>query len=260
MKEHRKIQRLVTVILMLSMVMMNGVPSSIVSAEADTSETLNKEQVLLADSGEIDEPVVTPTVSAEPTESIEPTVMPSVSPSTEPSKTVTVTLNANGGYFDISDCPKTVTKTIKYKGKYGTLSTPVRKGYTFAGWYTGKTAGEKVTGTTVVTSTKNHSLYAHWTKVTVGKTSIVKFADTNQKNVVVTMKKVSGVNGYRIMYSRDKAFGKVKTVTTKDTTKIVTGLYKGQKYYFKVQAYKTDSTGVNVYSGWSAVKTHVTQK
>ena len=62
------------------------------------------------------------------------------------------------------------------------------------------------------------------------------------------------------MYSRDKKFGKVKTVTTKELTKIVTGLKKGQKYYFKVQAYKTDSTGARIYSGWSAVKSKVTAK
>ncbi len=74
------------------------------------------------------------------------------------------------------------------------------------------------------------------------------------------MKKVSDAKGYQIIYSRDKGFKKSKTVTTSSTTKTLTGLVKGQKYYFKVRTYKIDSTGARVYSGWSSVKTKVTAK
>ncbi|MBR6040009.1 MAG: InlB B-repeat-containing protein, partial [Clostridia bacterium] len=70
---------------------------------------------------------------------------------------IVVTLDANGG--EVS--PTTVTVT--YNSTYGTLPTPTRTGYTFDGWYTAKTGGSKVTSSTTVTTTSNHTLYAHWT-------------------------------------------------------------------------------------------------
>ena len=68
----------------------------------------------------------------------------------------TTTFDANGG--SVSQTSKTVT----YNSTYGTLPTPTRDGYTFQGWYTAKTGGTKVTSSTVVTSTSNHTLYARW--------------------------------------------------------------------------------------------------
>ena len=69
----------------------------------------------------------------------------------------TVTFNANGG--TVSEASKQVT----YNSTYGTLPTPTRTGYKFAGWYTAKSGGTKVTDTTKVTITKAQTLYAHWT-------------------------------------------------------------------------------------------------
>ena len=68
-----------------------------------------------------------------------------------------VTFNANGG--SVSEASKQVT----YNSTYGTLPTPTRTGYKFAGWYTAKSGGTKVTDTTKVTITKAQTLYAHWT-------------------------------------------------------------------------------------------------
>lgn len=70
--------------------------------------------------------------------------------------TMTVTFNANGG-----SC-STKTKTVTYGSTYGTLPTPTRNGYTFAGWYTAASGGTKVVSTTKVTKTTNHTLYAQW--------------------------------------------------------------------------------------------------
>lgn len=71
----------------------------------------------------------------------------------------TVTYDANGGTvpaasqrFDIGDV-------------YGNMPVPSRTGYQFAGWYTNRSSGTRVTGTTVVRE-RNHTLYAHWTPVT----------------------------------------------------------------------------------------------
>ncbi len=55
-------------------------------------------------------------------------------------------------------------KTLKLAvdGTYGTLPTPAEKpGYTFAGWYTAKTGGKKVTSGNP--KTDGYTLYAHWT-------------------------------------------------------------------------------------------------
>lgn len=71
--------------------------------------------------------------------------------------TYTVTFDANGG-----ECG-TDSKSVTYNSTYGTLPTPTREGYKFEGWYTSADAGTKVTSTTSVTQTENHSLYAHWT-------------------------------------------------------------------------------------------------
>lgn len=70
----------------------------------------------------------------------------------------TVTFDANGGSVDTSEKKVTFDKT------YGTLPTPKRKGFTFKGWYTQPTSGDRVKKGTTVSTAKNHSLYAHWTE------------------------------------------------------------------------------------------------
>ena len=72
---------------------------------------------------------------------------------------LTVTLNPNGG----SVSPTSTTVTCG--STYGTLPTPTRTYYNFDGWYTASSGGSKVTSSTTVTATTNHTLYAHWTHV-----------------------------------------------------------------------------------------------
>ena len=71
----------------------------------------------------------------------------------------TVSFNANGG------SAVTSTLTVTYDGTYGNLPTSTRTGYTFNGWYTAATNGNKVVSSTKVTITANQTLYAHWTVV-----------------------------------------------------------------------------------------------
>ena len=69
-----------------------------------------------------------------------------------------LTYDANGG--SVSSKTKKV-----YNGlKYGTLLTPTRKGYKFLGWFTKETDGDLIDESTIVTKTKNHTIYAHWKK------------------------------------------------------------------------------------------------
>ena len=67
-----------------------------------------------------------------------------------------VTFDANGGTVD------TNSKNVTYGNTYGTLPTPTRTGYTFAGWYTAASGGTQITSVSTVNTTANHTLYAHW--------------------------------------------------------------------------------------------------
>jgi len=71
--------------------------------------------------------------------------------------TYKVTFDANGG------TTTTTEKNVTYDSTYGTLPSPTRTGYTFAGWYTAKTGGSKVESTTKVAITSAQTLYARWT-------------------------------------------------------------------------------------------------
>ena len=72
---------------------------------------------------------------------------------------------ANQGPTYISDIKlrEYATDTKQYKTAYGTLPTSTRVGYTFSGWYTGETDGTRVTDTTTIANTNEHTLYGHWT-------------------------------------------------------------------------------------------------
>ncbi len=69
-----------------------------------------------------------------------------------------VMFDANGG--SVNQTSKTVTGST-----YGTLPTPnARSGYVFDGWYTSKTGGTKVTSSSALATSNQHTLYAHWVK------------------------------------------------------------------------------------------------
>lgn len=84
----------------------------------------------------------------------------------------TVTADAQGGTipattgWTITSGSATATKPVTYGGTYGTLPTPTRTGYTFAGWYTTATSGgTQVTSSTTVSTASNHTIYARWNKI-----------------------------------------------------------------------------------------------
>ena len=71
-------------------------------------------------------------------------------------KTFTVTFEANGGSVTPSSA------RTGSGGKLASLPTPVREGYTFAGWFTAAEGGTRVTTSTVFTD--NAAIYAHWSE------------------------------------------------------------------------------------------------
>ena len=66
----------------------------------------------------------------------------------------TVTFDPSGGSISQS------TKTVAFNSTYGVLPTPKMTGYTFLGWFTEITGGDKVESGDKVTN--NHTLFAHW--------------------------------------------------------------------------------------------------
>ena len=71
-------------------------------------------------------------------------------------KSYTAYFNANGG-----SCPL-ASKTVLPGEVYGDLPTPTRDSYTFTGWYTATSGGSRVTNSTTVSVSSNHTLYAQW--------------------------------------------------------------------------------------------------
>ena len=68
----------------------------------------------------------------------------------------TVSFDANGGSVS------STSSSVKFGSGYGELPVPTRANHGFAGWYTSKSGGNKITSETKVNIASNHTLYAHW--------------------------------------------------------------------------------------------------
>ena len=83
-----------------------------------------------------------------------------------------ITLDAEGGSMIWNgESVKNCKLPMEYGSSYGTLPTPEREGYTFAGWHDSSTKDSPVTSDTVVTATADKTIYAHWN----GNTYTVRF-------------------------------------------------------------------------------------
>ena len=104
---------------------------------------------------------------------------------TQNAVTITVSFDAAGG--SVSPASKSVTEGQAY----GTLPTPTRSGYTFAGWYTRATGGDAVTAATVA-GDEDATIYAHWT----GESLTITF-NANGGTVTETTRTVERGHQYR---------------------------------------------------------------
>ena len=109
----------------------------------------------------------------------------------------------------------------------------------------------------ITTTTTTSTSQAAVAKIKAPKKTSIKKVKGAKKAILVTWKKVSGVNGYEIQVATDKKFKKnKKTVTIKKqkTTKTTVKKLKAKKkYYVRVRTYKIVN-GKKVYSAWSKVK------
>lgn len=77
---------------------------------------------------------------------------------------------------------------------------------------------------------------------------------------VVTVGTIKNAKGYQVKYSLNSNFSNSTTKTFKGPKlykKTVSGLKRGEKYYIKVRAYTTNSSGKNIYSSYSKKKSVV---
>nr|MCR5273188.1 InlB B-repeat-containing protein [Lachnospiraceae bacterium] len=140
---------------------------------------------------------------------------------------------------------------------YSGLPTAKRSGYAFLGWYTKKSGGDLITKSDTVSKAKKMTLYAHWGKLKTKKATISSLKSTKSGKLTVKIKKISYANGYQIRYalkSSMKSAKKVKTYNTA-TSKTISNLKSGKKYYVQVRMYQKNSvTGKVTYGAWSKTK------
>ena len=85
------------------------------------------------------------------------------------------------------------------------------------------------------------------------KKSAISKLKAGSRKVTVSWKKHSGASGYQVAYSRSKTKGFKYASRTSKSTKTVSKLKRGVRYYVKVRAYKTIG-GTRYYGKWSTTK------
>ncbi len=157
-----------------------------------------------------------------------------------------VSFNANGG---TSLSRKTIT--LLKDDEIGILPNTKRKNYEFEGWYTQQQGGTEVNSSTVLNNTM--TLYAHWKKIEKPtKIKLLILKPKSGQRLKIKFEKISDAKGYQIVYSTDKSFvgDKTKKIIVSSNSKILSNLRKGDTYYVKVRAYKTDSFGNKIYGSF----------
>ena len=100
-------------------------------------------------------------------------------------------------------------------------------------------------------------------KINPKGTALVSLTPASKKMTVKWKKQATQTTGYQIQYATDSKFTKnKKSVTIKGattTSRSITGLTGGKKYYVRIRTYKTVAK-VNYYSAWSAKKAVTVKK
>ncbi len=171
-----------------------------------------------------------------------------------------ITLNSNeinlnsGGTFklDATVNPSNASnKNIKWISANESIATVDQSGNVTA----------DVAGTTYISAVSADGKVVATCTVNVSKPVVtkpakvkIKSAKKKGKKVTIKWKKISDVAGYVVyMKTNSGKFKAVKTVKKAKTVKAVISLKKGNKYSFKIRAYKLDEE-TNVYGAYSKIK------
>ena len=148
-----------------------------------------------------------------------------------------------------------VVQSYRKKEALGDMPVLTRKGYSFGGWYTTATGGNKVSAKDMVV--QHTKLYAHWNKVRVKQTRITSVKRAGKNRIHITWSKSSGVAGYRVVVATDRDLTqKIKILyVSKDQKKVtVPGIEGKTRYYISVVGYRKDSTDSKVYGKCQKIK------
>lgn len=160
-------------------------------------------------------------------------------------KAITITLDPRSGTLS--------ERSIKaeYDKEYGTLPTPERKGYTFEGWYTSASGGNRVTESTVCKDEKDATLYARWAKIYVTNITLSKNANETTYYIGDTVKVAGAVitatynDGSTAEISADDSrVGKNYPDMNSAGNKNVTLSFGGKNYSYLISV-KTPSISIN---------------
>ena len=164
-----------------------------------------------------------------------------------------ITLNSNeinlnpGGTFklDATVNPSNASnKNIKWISANESIATVDQSGNVTA----------DVAGTTYISAVSADGKVVATCTVNVSKPVVTKSAKKKGKKVTLKWKKISDAAGYVVyMKTNSGKFKAVKTVKKAKTVKAVISLKKGNKYSFKIRAYKLDEE-TNVYGAYSKIK------
>lgn len=90
-----------------------------------------------------------------------------------------VRFDGNGGFS------RAASKEVINGESYGALTTAVRSGYRFVGWFTAKTGGTQVLPEYIVNISTEQTLYAHWTSISHKVTLNANGGKTDKKTITV---------------------------------------------------------------------------
>lgn len=172
--------------------------------------------------------------------------------------------------FSTIDCSKAVVKVSKKKFNYnGKIQKPsvtvtlngekLVKGIAYKVSYSNASSKKIGSYKVTVTFIGNYEGDAKTYKYTIGPKNARKLKATAKKGAIkVSWKKSASksAKGYVIQYSANKSFKNAKTVTVKGrskTSKTISGLTSGTKYYVRIKSYAVKS-GKKIYSAYSAKK------
>lgn len=164
----------------------------------------------------------------------------------------TKTTSAKAQSFSIgAKCSGNGKLTYKSNNKYIAVSSKGK--VTIAKNYVGKAT---ITINAAATSTYKAASKKITVTVNPAKVSLKSVKNTGSKKMTVKWSPNKKASGYQIQYSTSSNFAGAKTVTVsgaKSSSKVISKLVKGKKYYVRVRTYKKVS-GTKYYSSWSSKK------
>ncbi|UAL08149.1 MAG: leucine-rich repeat protein [Candidatus Methanogranum gryphiswaldense] len=158
------------------------------------------------------------------------------------------------------------TYSVSITETYGTAyvlpeDDPTRDGYNFAGWYTSSTGGTQVTSQTVVYTTGDKTLYAHWTAHSGGNVDIGKIIPWLIALFAILViaaylinRYLIGKRKYKVMFDANGGTGKMKdqSFMFDSSQGISNNAFTRPGYAF--MGWSTTPTGSVIYSNGQSVE------